>query len=1188
MMLDEPRQSRLERSLARQAEHLARDAELARSLPSPEALARLAACPTSIDCVATACAVYADRPALGERALDFATGAARPLPRYQTVTYAALWARVVAFASGLRHAGLVAPGDRVLVCGFASVEWVVADLACLYLAAVSVPLQTRLPAGDLRQILAETAPGVAVCSLDQLESVAAALGHRTTVRALVVMDLLAPDGARAATLARLAAAVAREHGGRVAVLPLAEVERAGRERVELPFVTPAAGRAGERDPLMTLLYTSGSTGTPKGAMFPESLVLEQWRTPWSEDLPPVAHVGIGYMPLNHAAGRFEVIRALAQGGVTSFVLASDMSTLFEDIRLVRPTRILLVPRIAGMIHQAYQAELVRRARGVTDPAARARVEEEILAGMRFTFLGDRLVYAMAGSAPTAPEVLAFLERAFDVPVIDAYGSTEAGLITRDGHVVRGEVLDLRLESVPELGYRTSDLPYPRGELLVKTRRLVPGYYQNVAASRALFDDEGFLRTGDIVEQRAEDTLVWLDRRANVLKLAQGEFVSTSRLEGMFAAQSPFIQQVYVHGTSLRAFLLAVVVPDGPAVEARLGPAPAEARVAELLRQEIERIAGAEGLRGYEVPRGLIVEPAPFTRENGLLTASNKPSRPRLRERYGARLDALAQEIEDNQLRKLSALEEQPEDAPVADRVALALSVTLGLDGVDLERSFSELGGDSIEAARLSSVLEERLGVQVPVGLILDPTSSGRSLVSHVERSLTGALGISFAAVHGAGATTARAGDLRLDRFLAADELAAAARLPAPALDPRVVLLTGASGFLGRFLLLELLDRLPREGGRVVCLVRARSDAGALARLAAVYRTDPLLEARFQALSAGGRLVVRAGDLMNPRFGLPGAVFDGLAAEVDLVVHDGALVNHALAYPQLFEPNVVGTAEIIRLALTVRRKAIAYVSTVGIAGGLDRADPVREDEDARSLFAERPCDSGYAVGYATSKWASEILLGDLTGRLGVPTAMFRCSMIMPPRGYAGQVNAGDFLMRLLIGLITTGLAPASFSLPGVSGHFDGEPVDFVARSIAALALAPLPGSLAYHVVNPHWQDGVSLDTMVEWLRGAGVDLRRIEDHRRWYEAFRAALEALPADAQQRSALPIVRQWERPQGRGLRFDATRLRQRLAALAPRPGPALETEIPVLTEAYLHQIVRDLAALGLIAPARPLVRAA
>ncbi len=284
------------------------------------------------------------------------------------------------------------------------------------------------------------------------------------------------------------------------------------------------------------------------------------------------------------------------------------------------------------------------------------------------------------------------------------------------------------------------------------------------------------------------------------------------------------------------------------------------------------------------------------------------------------------------------------------------------------------------------------------------------------------------------------------------------------------------------------------------------------------------------------------------------------------MHNGALVNHAFSYPQLFEPNVLGTVELMRLAIRRRIKALGFVSTVGVAGGLARRDPIREDEDARSLWRERPIDSRLCRGLRDEqvglRGASARARGPARGAVDV----FRCSMIMPHREYLGQVNVSDFLTRLLLGVVSTRLAPRSFLRGDATrAHFDGLPVDFVAESIASIASAPRPGLATYHVVNARWDDGVSLDRLVDWVVSAGYPVTRVDDHAAWFAAFRQRLLALAPEAQHRSPLPILHQWARPipaEAETL-FDARRLRARLEEIAgsggdPARGRALRPRVP------------------------------
>ena len=116
-------------------------------------------------------------------------------------------------------------------------------------------------------------------------------------------------------------------------------------------------------------------------------------------------------------------------------------------------------------------------------------------------------------------------------------------------------------------------------------------------------------------------------------------------------------------------------------------------------------------------------------------------------------------------------------------------------------------------------------------------------------------------------------------------------------------------------------------------------------------------------AVGDAALLAAGDLAKPRFGLKPDVYARLAAEVDTIVHNGALVNHAFSYRQLFEPNVLGTVEVMKLAITRRVKALTFISSVGVAGGLDHPAPVSEEEVGTKLATELPGDGGYALGCA---------------------------------------------------------------------------------------------------------------------------------------------------------------------------------------------------------------------------------
>jgi fatty acid CoA ligase FadD9 len=345
-----------------------------------------------------------------------------------------------------------------------------------------------------------------------------------------------------------------------------------------------------------------------------------------------------------------------------------------------------------------------------------------------------------------------------------------------------------------------------------------------------------------------------------------------------------------------------------------------------------------------------------------------------------------------------------------------------------------------------------------------------------------------------------------------------------------------------------------------------------------------LRKQFRSLAAE-HLEIVVGDIGEPNLGLGQSVWDSLAQRVDLIVHPAALVNHVLPYDQLFGPNVVGTAELIRLALTTRVKPITYLSTVSVAMSVDPAK-FTEDGDIREISPIRPIDDSYANGYGNSKWAGEVLLREANDLCGVPVAVFRSDLILAHSTYAGQLNVPDMFTRLIISLLATGIAPFSFYETDAHGnravaHFDGLPAEFVAESVTklgeqtAISTGKSASYRSFDVMNPH-DDGISLDVFVDWLIAAGHDIARIDDHDEWLARFETALRALPEKQRQLSVLPLLGAYRKPE-RPLRgAPAPTDVFRAAVQGAKIG--VDKDIPHLSAALIDKYVSDLQLLGLI----------
>lgn len=1118
---------------------------------------------------------YGDRPALGQRARELRTDpdtgrtTATVLPRFDTISYRQLWEQVRAVAAELRRhpSAPVVAGDVVATIGFASPHYLTIDLVCAYLGLVTVPLQHNAAASRMAPIIAEVEPTVVAVSAEYLDLAIESIQGSSAVRRLLVFDYLPQVDDHREALQR---AYQRLADARVAVAVdiIDDLIARGSALAPEPLYTE-----GDDERLAMIMYTSGSTGTPKGAMYTERMLSSLWTAPFLAATNPIFNVN--FMPLNHLGGRLPLVSSFLAGGTSYFVPESDMSTLFDDWALVRPTDLPVVPRVVDMLFQRYRSAADRMIADGIEPGI---AESQAMAEIRDGVLGGRVLGGFVGTAPLAAEMKDFLDACLDVRIFDGYGLTEVGMVSRDGVIARPPVTDYKLIDVPELGYFSTDKPHPRGELLVKSDSAFPGYFKRPEITADAFDADGYYRTGDVMAELAPDHLVYVDRRNNVLKLSQGEFVAVARLEAIFAG-APLVRQIYVYGNSERSSLLAVVVPTPEALQRFAGDADG---LKAALYQSLRDTGKLNDLQSYEVPADFLVESEPFSAGNGLLSGVGKNLRPKLKDRYGDELEKLYADLAAAQVDEIRALRDGAGQRPVIDTVSRAVTAVLGTAGatVEADAHFTDLGGDSLSALTFANLVGDIFDVEVPVSAIINPTSTLGRISRLIERERESASSKpTFASIHGRGSAQARASDLRLDAFIDASTLEVAPTLPHVTAAPHTVLLTGANGWLGRFLALEWLQRLSKSGGTLITIVRGRDDDDARSRLESVFETgDPELHRQFLELAAD-HLEVIAGDINEPNLGLDPVLWSLLTGRVDQVVHPAALVNHVLPYNELFGPNVVGTAEVIRFAITDRIKPVTYLSTVAVAMTVDPAE-FAEDGDIRVVSAVRPVDDSYANGYANSKWAGEVLLREAYDLCGLPVAVFRSDMILAHSRYPGQVNVPDAFTRLVVSLLATGIAPWSFYATDAEGtrpqaHYDGLPVDFIAEAITTIGAQTTTGYHSYDVMNPH-DDGISLDTFVDWLVDAGHRIERIDDYDTWLQRFETSLKALPDKQRHSSVLPLLHAYAHPErpvrGAVAPTEVFRAQVRQARVGE------SADIPHIDADLIRKYARDVELLGLL----------
>jgi thioester reductase-like protein len=302
--------------------------------------------------------------------------------------------------------------------------------------------------------------------------------------------------------------------------------------------------------------------------------------------------------------------------------------------------------------------------------------------------------------------------------------------------------------------------------------------------------------------------------------------------------------------------------------------------------------------------------------------------------------------------------------------------------------------------------------------------------------------------------------------------------------PTHILLTGATGFLGAFLLSQLLQD---TSASIYCLVRAATLESAEAKLQNRLKSDSIWDE-----SVKHRIIPILGDLAQPLLGLSETHFQELSEKIDVIYHNGAWVHHATPYSLLKATNVLGTQEILRLACQTQVKPVHCISTVSVFPPDAGTEVILETD----IPAESQAPYG---GYARSKWVAEQLMTQAKKR-GLPVSTYRLGPISG-HSQTGVFNNNDFLYRLMMGYIQLGSAPEGERM------LDILPVDYASRAIVHLSQKPESLNRTFHLIHPH---PVSSDVLFEELRAWGYGVERIP-YDRWYAKLLEIAQASPEHA-----------------------------------------------------------------------------
>ena len=443
--------------------------------------------------------------------------------------------------------------------------------------------------------------------------------------------------------------------------------------------------------LCTICYTSGTTGKPKGVMLPHRAILSDSssclslagfgdKTGGERQIFKLTSddVHLSYLPLAHIFERI-VFTALSAVGASIGFYQGDTLKIIEDVLELKPTLFVSVPRLLNKVYDKVLQGVEQKggiSKALFNFAYQSKLENLHNYGELHHWFWDRLVFKtiqqrlggriraiLSGAAPLSPEVMDFLRVCFACEVFEGYGQTETSAGTTitirgdwtTGHIgVPTPANEIKLVDVSEMDYTSKDIPYPRGEICVRGLNCFTGYYKDEEKTRETIDDDGWVHSGDIGMWDARGRLVIIDRKKNIFKLSQGEYVAPEKIEAVLC-KNAFVQQTFVYGNSLRSACVAIIVPykeqlmnwaSEESIEGSFEEVCKNAKAIEKIEQEIMKFGrtGSNDLKGFEIPRKVCLEPEVFTVENNLLTPKFSLKRFEAEKRFKDQIEAMYESL----------------------------------------------------------------------------------------------------------------------------------------------------------------------------------------------------------------------------------------------------------------------------------------------------------------------------------------------------------------------------------------------------------------------------------------------------------------------------------------------------------------------------------------------------------------
>ncbi|KAH0372757.1 acetyl-CoA synthetase-like protein, partial [Aureobasidium melanogenum] len=599
--------------------------------------------------------VYATQNCLGFRPYSAESSSYGP---YSWISYSEVAERRKNFGAGLVKThqdicGSLPQGGVGLWCNNRP-EWQIVDLGCMSQSLFTVSIYETLGVEATEYIINQAALSVVCASADHVEKLQGLAPRCPSLRFLVTMDKVTSEENTNTT------------PGRLPVFSLEHMEDVGKHN-------PCAFQAPSPDTIITINYTSGTTGMPKGAVLTHKAAVAAASCATSiVDLREGDRI-CSFLPLAHIFERV-IEGACLWAGSSIGYYHGNVQELVDDFKALQPTKMVNVPRVYSRFAAGMKAKTAQAAGSMdlTNKDTLSFLHGQISKGLGL----DHCRIMISGSAPIDPTLQSYLRDSLNNTFKQGYGLTETYAITLaqdasdNSSGTCGAVLpavEVCLQDAQDFGYMTTDRPNPRGELLIRSNTLFSGYYKNPAATAESFTEDGWFRSGDICEIDNLGRVRVVDRRKNILKLAQGEYVSPERVENILNGELPWVSQIMVHGDSTKSYLVAIIGierasfakmfdtlrEDSPISSSRkdslmggdVSAGLSDERVLAAVLDEIRKVETVKGMNGFERVKAVALLEEPFSIENGLMTPTLKLKRHEAAKTYRFLIDRMYAEKE---------------------------------------------------------------------------------------------------------------------------------------------------------------------------------------------------------------------------------------------------------------------------------------------------------------------------------------------------------------------------------------------------------------------------------------------------------------------------------------------------------------------------------------------------------------